>query len=91
MSPLIHALICKFVALQLAVEIMHGPVFVILHGSSKTNSGFFPCVSTANSKCWGKNGQGESLRDTLHKEHSTLHNLAGLCGLKSNSKSLVSK
>ena len=39
------------------------PVFVI-HGSSKTNSGFFPCVSTASGKCWGKNGQGKSLGDT---------------------------
>ena len=26
------------------------PVFVV-HGSSKTNSGFFPCVSTASDKC----------------------------------------
>ena len=39
------------------------PVFVI-HGSSKTNSGFFPCVSTASGKCWGKNGQGKILGDT---------------------------
>ena len=32
------------------------PVFII-HGSSKTKSGFFPCVSTASDKCWGQNGQ----------------------------------
>ena len=55
------------------------PVFVI-HGSSKTNSGFFACVSTASGKCWGKNGQGKSLGVTLHKEHSTVVS-QGLCGL----------
>ena len=49
------------------------PVFVI-HGSNKTNSGFIPCVSTASGKCWGKNGQGKSLGDTLPKNtvHSTV-------------------
>ena len=43
------------------------PVFVI-YGSSKTNSGFFPCVSTASGKCWGKNGQRKSdLGDTAYR------------------------
>ena len=50
MSPLVHALICKFVALQLAVEIMHGPslashtqptpvriAFSIMHGDTESD------------------------------------------------------
>ena len=52
----------------------------VIHGSNKTNSGFFPCVSTASDKCCGKNGQDKSLGDTLHKEHSMLRILVGLCG-----------
>ena len=63
------------------------PVFFI-HGSSKTNSGFFPCVSTASGKCWGKNGQGKSLGVTLHKEHSTVVSQACVA-CKANSKSLA--
>jgi len=54
--------------------------FFFIHGSSKTNLGFFPCVSTASGKCWSKNGQSKSLGVTLHKEHSTVVS-QGLCGL----------
>ena len=60
MSPLVHALICKFVALELAVEIMDGPslashtqptpawiAFSIMHGDTESD----PCWGWLSMAC----------------------------------------
>ena len=56
-------------------------VFVI-HGSSKLTQASFPVLALQATNAEVRTTSvAKSLGDTLYKEHSTLHSLAGLCGL----------